>query len=116
MEDFLSGGSGTVSAAGVVGGKRSSRSPSLTGLRFVAASLVFAYPAALPVPSMRLFADDAVAYGFYDRASQAGGLGVGFFFVLSGFILTWSARPGDTPRTFWRRRFVFWWRVPRPER
>ena len=106
VDDFLSGGSGTVSSADVVGGKRSSRLPSLTGLRFVAALLVFAYHAALPIPSMRLFADDAVAYGFYDRASQAGGLGVGFFFVLSGFILTWSARPGDTPRTFWRRRFV----------
>jgi peptidoglycan/LPS O-acetylase OafA/YrhL len=106
VDDFLSGGGGAVAATDVSGGKRASRLPSLTGLRFVAALLVFAYHAALPIPSMRLFADDGVAYGFYDRASQAGGLGVGFFFVLSGFILTWSARPGDTPRTFWRRRFV----------
>lgn len=27
-----------------------------------------------------------------------------FFFVLSGFVMTWSARPGDTATAFWRRR------------
>jgi peptidoglycan/LPS O-acetylase OafA/YrhL len=26
--------------------------------------------------------------------------------VLSGLVLTWSARPGDTPKSFWRRRIV----------
>jgi peptidoglycan/LPS O-acetylase OafA/YrhL len=83
-----------------------SRLPSLTGLRFPAALLVFVYHAALPIPALRLLADDGTAYGFYDVASQAGGLGVGFFFVLSGFILTWSVRPGDSPGAFWRRRFV----------
>ncbi len=36
----------------------------------------------------------------------AGSYGVGFFFILSGFVLTWTARPDDTPRSFWRRRLV----------
>jgi peptidoglycan/LPS O-acetylase OafA/YrhL len=31
---------------------------------------------------------------------------VSFFFVLSGFVLTWSARDNDTTTGFWRRRFV----------
>jgi peptidoglycan/LPS O-acetylase OafA/YrhL len=35
-----------------------------------------------------------------------GGLGVDFFFVLSGFILTWSAAEGDRARDFYRRRFA----------
>ena len=103
VDEFLSGG---VAAAVPGTGSRSSRLPSLTGMRFVAALFVFAYHAALPIPAMRLFADDSVSYGFYDVASQAGGLGVGFFFVLSGFVLTWSARPGDTAKSFWRRRIV----------
>ncbi|KUM93625.1 hypothetical protein AQI88_25920 [Streptomyces cellostaticus] len=36
----------------------------------------------------------------------AGPVGVSFFFVLSGFVLTYAARPGDTVRGFWRRRLV----------
>jgi peptidoglycan/LPS O-acetylase OafA/YrhL len=39
-------------------------------------------------------------------ATTLGGLGVTFFFVLSGFVLTWSARPGDGAREFYRRRFA----------
>jgi peptidoglycan/LPS O-acetylase OafA/YrhL len=31
-------------------------------------------------------------------------VGVSFFFILSGFVLTWSARPRDSKRAFWRRR------------
>jgi peptidoglycan/LPS O-acetylase OafA/YrhL len=34
---------------------------------------------------------------------------VSFFFVLSGFVLAWSARPGDTVTGFWRRRLVKVW-------
>ncbi|MET8699097.1 acyltransferase [Kitasatospora sp. NPDC004723] len=82
------------------------RLPSLTGLRFPAALAVFAYHAALPIPTLRFFADDSTEYRFTDLADQAGGLGVAFFFVLSGFVLTWSARPGDTATGFWRRRLV----------
>ncbi|MEK8106860.1 acyltransferase [Micromonospora sp. M12] len=32
--------------------------------------------------------------------------GVQFFFILSGFVLVWSARPGDSRLTFWRRRIA----------
>ncbi|WP_327679372.1 acyltransferase family protein [Kitasatospora sp. NBC_00458] len=83
-----------------------SRLPSLTGLRFPAALAVFAYHAALPIPTLRLFADDGTEFRFVDIADQAGGLGVAFFFVLSGFVLTWSARADDTATGFWRRRMV----------
>lgn len=82
------------------------RLPTLTGLRFPAALLVFLFHAALPLADVRVFADDGVAEGFYALTAQAGGLGVTFFFVLSGFILTWSARDGDRARAFWRRRYA----------
>jgi peptidoglycan/LPS O-acetylase OafA/YrhL len=39
-------------------------------------------------------------------AFMAGATGVSFFFVLSGFVLTWSARPHDTAAGFWRRRIA----------
>lgn len=35
-----------------------------------------------------------------------GYVGVTFFFVLSGFILTWTHSPSDTARKFWSRRFA----------
>jgi peptidoglycan/LPS O-acetylase OafA/YrhL len=40
------------------------------------------------------------------RAAAFGYLGVSFFFVLSGFILVWSASPRDTAWRFYRRRFA----------
>ena len=76
-----------------------SRLESLTGMRFLAALLVFGCHAAVlgyfaPETELRLM-----------KFTYSGGwIGVVFFFVLSGFVLTWSVRPGDTPRAFWRRR------------
>ncbi|MFF4562644.1 acyltransferase family protein [Streptomyces sp. NPDC001435] len=83
-----------------------SRLPSLTGLRFLAALAVFAHHAFLPIPPLRLLADDRTEFRLFRWFDQAGGLGVSFFFVLSGFVLTWSARDNDTTTGFWRRRFV----------
>ncbi|AXE25308.1 acyltransferase [Streptomyces globosus] len=80
--------------------------PSLTGLRFVAAALVFFFHASLVFISMNPFADEDVADGFRWLFSKAGWMGVSFFFVLSGFVLTWSAKPGDTATGFWRRRLL----------
>jgi peptidoglycan/LPS O-acetylase OafA/YrhL len=76
--------------------------PSLTGMRFVAAFLVFFTHS---VMLAGLFADDGVARTLGNPALASGFVGVSFFFVLSGFVLTWSAREGDTRRGFWRRRF-----------
>ncbi|MEU9059271.1 acyltransferase [Streptomyces sp. NPDC048430] len=77
-----------------------SRLPSLTGLRFVAVLFVFAFHAALEAP----FSDTGFGQAYADTVMNAGWLGVSFFFVLSGFVLTWSARPRDTVPDFWRRR------------
>ena len=72
--------------------------PTLTGLRFVAASLVFlSHAGRILTPHARS-----------EMAWLVGGghVGVGFFFLLSGFVLMWTARPGDTARSFYRRRFA----------
>ena len=87
-------------------GRRGVRLPSLTGLRFPAALLVFLYHAALPIPSLRLLESDDAQNAFTRAAEQAGALGVSFFFVLSGFVLTWSVRERDGAGAFLRRRFV----------
>ncbi|AEW92456.1 MULTISPECIES: acyltransferase family protein [Streptomycetaceae] len=79
---------------------RTARLPSLTGLRFVAAALVFVFHASFE----HFFGDPGAQHGFSALVAKAGWLGVSFFFVLSGFVLAWSAAPGDTARAFWRRR------------
>ncbi|MER5753329.1 acyltransferase [Streptomyces sp. NPDC002088] len=74
--------------------------PSLTGLRWVAALLVFG----LHVRNAGYFGGTGgriLTWGF-----GAGGTGVSFFFILSGFVLMWSARPGDRALDFWRRRIA----------
>jgi peptidoglycan/LPS O-acetylase OafA/YrhL len=78
--------------------ERHPRLDSLTGLRFFAAYLVlehhFTNFAALPKLT---------------RYTDLGVSGVTFFFVLSGFVLTWSFVPGDTaPRFYWRRFARIW--------
>ncbi|MFE5898578.1 acyltransferase family protein [Streptomyces sp. NPDC056488] len=78
-----------------------SRLPSLTGMRFAAAFLVFLC--------------HSFVLGFYHPDTEAalrpyafaiGWLGVEFFFVLSGFVLTWSVREGQPAGRFWRRRLA----------
>lgn len=70
------------------------RVDSLTGLRWWAAFAVFAFHmknlAPLPV----------------ERMLELGNYGVAFFFVLSGFVLAWSAAPGVGALAFYGRRFA----------
>jgi peptidoglycan/LPS O-acetylase OafA/YrhL len=75
--------------------------PSLTGLRWVAAFLVFGFH----VGTLNLI-QPHVAHRAWDKVFGLGASGVSFFYILSGFVLVWSARPADTARAFWRRRFA----------
>lgn len=89
-------------AAEPAGARRLRRLPSLTGLRFVAAALVFVSHTS----TLRIFADHDVDNQLARFAPPLGYVAVEFFFILSGFVLTWSARPTDTARAFWWRRAV----------
>ncbi|MGV9334934.1 acyltransferase family protein [Nocardia sp. NPDC003726] len=88
------------------------RLPSLTGLRFFAAFSVFVFHVMLPnspIPPYKpvnLFADPDIAYDAAWVVGKAGFLGVSFFFILSGFVLTWSWKPGSSKLQFIRRRVV----------
>jgi mycarose O-acyltransferase len=70
-------------------------------MRFIAAAMVFLFH----VFWQNLFASQGAQNNFFSLFFQGGWSGVGFFFVLSGFVLTWSARASDTSPRFWRRRF-----------
>lgn len=70
------------------------RVDSLTGLRWWAAFAVFVFHMKnlAPLPVVEVL--------------QFGNYGVAFFFVLSGFVLAWSAAPRVGPLTFYMRRFA----------
>jgi peptidoglycan/LPS O-acetylase OafA/YrhL len=78
-------------------GGRLPRVESLTGLRWWAAFFVFCHHMTNLAP-LPIF--DFLKYGTS---------GVTFFFVLSGFVLTWSAQKGTRIGTFYRRRFARIW-------
>lgn len=69
--------------------------PRLTSLRAFAAFVVFMF-------HVRKNTEWAIADGFF----MHGYVGVGFFFILSGFVLTWSTRPDTTPTDFFLKRFA----------
>lgn len=71
------------------------RLDSLTGMRFFAALLVVLSHAT------KNFLPAAVADFF-----SLGSVGVSFFFVLSGFVLTWSRKDGQRAGSFYRNRFA----------
>ncbi|MFI9100681.1 acyltransferase family protein [Streptomyces fildesensis] len=76
------------------------RLPSLTGLRFAAAFLVFGFH----LQVAHLFPAGSSGDLLLGRVFGHGAIGVSFFFILSGFVLTWSARPGERARRSWRKR------------
>lgn len=73
------------------------RLPSLTSLRWLAASLVFVSHARELL---------ILRGSWFDRISEQGSSGVSFFFILSGFVLVWSAQSSTTARLFYLRRFA----------
>jgi peptidoglycan/LPS O-acetylase OafA/YrhL len=72
--------------------------PSLTGLRWVTALLLFGFH----IMVVKYF--DGTAAAAWGAVFHNGSSGVSMFFVLSGFVLTWGHAPGNSARTFfWRR-------------
>src|SRR5436305_1921821 len=78
--------------------RRPVRLDALTGLRFWFAFLVVCHHSL-----NRWFGPGARV------VSDFGYIGVDFFFVLSGFVLAWSARPDVGPLRFWWNRFARIW-------
>ncbi|WP_237393878.1 acyltransferase family protein [Pseudarthrobacter sp. ATCC 49987] len=72
---------------------------SLTGFRFYAAMAVVLYHVALYFPGLG-HTLDVFGYGF---------AGVSFFFILSGFVLTWSHGAGDRAGKFYWNRVARVW-------
>lgn len=68
------------------------RLDSLTGVRFFAAFLVFGFHSLHYVSGLDVFG--------------AGMVGVSLFYILSGFVMAWTARDDDRPSLFYRRRFA----------
>lgn len=72
------------------------RLDSLTSLRFFAAAIVLVHHA------FRLLMPGS----WFAEATSVGYVGVGFFFALSGFVLTWTYKPDMPKRYFYGRRFA----------
>ncbi len=76
--------------------------PSLAGLRTLAAAAVFFTHATAHANFFTGEVREVLTRIFY----LPGAIGVGLFFILSGFIMTWVTRPGDSKALFIRRRLV----------
>ncbi|MBB6472632.1 acyltransferase family protein [Sphaerisporangium rubeum] len=80
-------------------------------MRIIAALLVFLCHAVFPLSPGNQnpttpFADPGVTQGLYWFFSPGASIGVSFFFILSGFVITWSWRPGQRTGAYVRRRLV----------
>ncbi|MET7770610.1 acyltransferase [Nocardia sp. NPDC005366] len=80
--------------------------PSLTGARWWAAFAVFVLHALVFLPVYPFQKSELFRRIHQWIPMQLGAAGVTFFFVLSGFIIYWSFRPGMPVRLFYRRRIL----------
>ncbi|WP_173019686.1 acyltransferase family protein [Streptomyces alkaliphilus] len=76
--------------------------PSLTSMRFLIATIIFLFHGT----NFVLFASPGVGERYLSLVTMGGWAGMSFFFILSGFVLTWVARPDNRTGTFLRRRLV----------
>ncbi|MFD1116969.1 acyltransferase family protein [Sphaerisporangium aureirubrum] len=80
-------------------------------MRIIAALLVFLCHAVYPMTTGNQtptppFADPGITENLIWFFSPGGSIGVSFFFILSGFVITWSWRPGRGTGSYLRRRVV----------
>lgn len=80
------------------------RLQALTGMRFYAALMVVGFH--LVTLNNAFISNSTVVEPIRFALRNGGWFGVTFFFVLSGFVLTWSAREKDNPFQFFTRRFA----------
>ncbi len=76
------------------------RLPSLSGTRVPAAILVFGFHTQITGLYTKGSAADSVSAALFEHGTMR----VSFFFLLSGFVLSWAARPGEPKRRAWRKR------------
>ncbi|GAA4703492.1 hypothetical protein Prum_021140 [Phytohabitans rumicis] len=74
----------------------------LAGIRVLPALLVFTNHAGL----QGVFTNETVNFLIVGLTAAIGEAALSLFFMLSGFVLAWSARPGDRAGRFYRRRLV----------
>ena len=100
-DDAVSGGPQPETSPAAAG---FSRLPSLTGLRWLAAFIVFCYHVGTLGVIHSPASGPSRTEQHWEAVFSQGDIGVAFFFVLSGFVLSWVSKPSDTRTAFWRRR------------
>lgn len=78
------------------------RLPMLAGIRVLPALIIFLNHAGL----QGVFANGTVNFLMIGLTASIGEAALSLFFMLSGFVLAWSARPGDRTALFYRRRLL----------